>query len=147
LAYLRLTRAEYQAIARCCRRHGLAERNQPTYRARLVRALAESSPELAAKVARLGRRRLNVLYGHFRYGRRPADETRLPAGFTENDLRAVVEVCVSAPYSVRFFRPYQCLLVESLRPQYPELARNLSRLSRSQFEALYQQVQALKGSA
>jgi hypothetical protein len=147
LAYLHFTRAEYQAISRCCRRYGLAERNQSTYRSRLVRELSESNPELAGRIARLGRIHLNVLYGHFRYGRRSCDEARLPAGFTGDDLRAVAEACVPVPYSVRFFRPYQCFLVETLRAQHPAIATNLSRLSRSQFEVLYRQVQALKGSA
>jgi hypothetical protein len=147
LTYLRLTRAEYGAIARCCRRHGLAERNLPTYRSRLVRGLAEYEPELAVKVSRLGRQQLNVLYGHFRYGRRSVSETHPVAGFTESDLRALAETCVPVPYSVRFFRPYQCFLVETLRARHPELAKKLSRLSRSQFETLFRKVQALKGSA
>jgi hypothetical protein len=147
LAYLRLTRAEYQAIARCCRRYGLSERNLPSYRSRLVRGLAECNTELSVKVARLGRQQLNVLYGHFRYGRRSVNDIYPAIGFTERDLRAVAEACVPVPYSVRFFRPYQCLLVETLRARHPELALNLSRLSRSQFEALFQKVQALRGSA
>ena len=50
------------------------------------------------------------------------------------------EACVSAPFRVRFVRPFKSVLVELFQEEWPDLARKLTALSGHKFERLYEQL-------
>ena len=115
LAYLRFTPDEYSLITEVCGRHDLGRRNLPTFKRVLVESLAEVSPGLARVVARLRRSSFDLLYCHFR-DRTPLTPQQPAQEFTCEELRLVEEACVSAPFPVRFVRPFKTMLVEMLDP-------------------------------
>jgi hypothetical protein len=47
---------------------------------------------------------------------------------------------VTAPFHVRFARPFKRLLVELLEGPLPRLAQKVARMSGHQFERLYEQL-------
>ena len=149
MSYLRFIPAEYETIARCSREHDLAARNQPTFKRLLIQALREVRPELAVRIAGLGRKRMDVLYGHFRFGPRPAADAPAPAvdveqRFTPGEIQTLAEACGAAASPVRFVRPFRRVLVELFEEVSPRLARKLNRLSSREWEGLYEQVRALR---
>ena len=137
MSYLRFTPDEYRTIARLCREHDLGGRHQPAFRRLLVEALRNACPALADRIARLGKAKLGVLYWHFRE-RTPTIRTR--PQFTTQDLRLIVEACLTAPFRVRLVRPFKHVLIELFQEEWPALARKLARLSGHQFEELYEEV-------
>ena len=141
MSHLRFTPAEYNAIAHFCREHHLGGRNQPAFRRLLVESLRGADPELARRVARLGRGKLNLLYWHFRD---PVPSVNPRPNFTAQELRLVSEACIAAPFPVRLVRPFKHLLVELFQEDWPELARKLSSLGGHQFERLYEKASERK---
>jgi hypothetical protein len=137
LSYLRFTPDEYQTMADLCRWQRLGRLHQPAFRRHLADALKDINPDLAKRIARLGRAKLSVLYWHFR---ERTLVVKSPTQFTTQDLQLVAEACVTAPFPVRLVRPFKTVLVELFQDDWPGLARKLARLSGHQFEQLYEQV-------
>ena len=139
MSYLRFTPDEYRTIADHCRRLGLGNRHQPAFRRLLVGSLRGQSHALAARISRLGRGKLNLLYWHFRE-RTPLVAKCCPYEFTRVEMQLVEEACVMVPFPVRFVRPFKSLLIELFQEEWPDLARKLACLSGQKFERLYEQV-------
>jgi hypothetical protein len=134
LSYLRFTPPEYRAVASACGRFRLVDHDLPTFHLLLVAALGPL-PGLAGRIAGLRGRRLEILYLHFRERQRPAAAGRHDLTFEELHLLAVA--CDTAPFRVRFARPFQSVLVELFEGARPELARKLAALSGRHFNRLY----------
>jgi hypothetical protein len=133
VAYLRFTPDEYRTLRDLHRRHGLDGRNLPSFKRLLVEALRGVSGHLARRITSLRGRRLELLYFHFRT--RPPTVVR--HDLNAEELRLVEEACVSAPFPVRFVKPFKGLLAEMLERSRPELAEKIARMSGYQFERLY----------
>jgi hypothetical protein len=136
LSYLRFTPADYRAVARACREHGLAPLDLPTFRDLLAAALAADAPALAARVGGLDAGKTLLLQQHLR-GKEPG--AARPA-LTAAEWRTLGELCGAAPGATRFVGVFHRLLVRQLRKTAPGLARKLERLSPAQVERLYEQV-------
>jgi len=139
LSYLRFTPDEYRTLADLCRHHGLGNQSQPAFKRLLVEALRAPRPALADRVVRLRRRQLDLLYWHFRERTTPPVKGGSD-DFTRDELRLIAEACVSAPFRVRFVRPFKAVLVELFQEEWPELAFKLDALSGHRFERLYEQL-------
>jgi hypothetical protein len=137
LSHLRFTPEEYRTIADLCRRHDLGRRHQPAFRRLLLAALQETCPALAGRLARLRRGEVDLLYRHFRERPAPAPERY---ELSSEELRTLAAACVTAPFTVRFVRPFRRMLVEVLQEEWPDLALKLAHMSGQQFERLYEQV-------
>ncbi len=134
MSYLRFTPEEYREVAHLCRTHRLAEGHLPGFTRRLVELLQASCPPLAARVARLRRAQLTLLFRHFSDG--PAPSGARPE-LSPEEKRALAAACEATPFPVRFVRPFRGLLVEMLEGPLPDLARKLAQMSGHQFERLY----------
>jgi hypothetical protein len=146
LSYLRFTPDDYRLLARACRHVQLGGCSRAAFNRLLVESLSSSSPGLAQRIACLRRTELSLLYDHFRERLRPTAEGDRQGsdvdggeqGFTPGELRVIAEACLSAPFHVRFVRPFKRVLVELFQEAWPALAQKLARLSGSQFERLYE---------
>jgi hypothetical protein len=147
LSYLRLAPPEYAAIRRVCLRLRLARGPRSAFRRSLLAGLAERTPAVAERVARLRRSEIRLLFEHFSALGEKTDRDAL-SGLTPDEWATFAEACVSYPLPVRFVRPFRHMLVELFRDVSPDLARKLERLSARQFERLYGRATARKeGSA
>jgi hypothetical protein len=135
LSFLRFTPTEYRLLCSACVRFDLAVDGLSNFRRLLVLALGEESPNLARRIEKLRLREVELLYYHFR----PRPEAAVRHDLTDEELSLFAEVCTSASLPVRFVRPFQKTLVESLTGWQPELATKVDRLSGYAFERLYNQ--------
>jgi len=135
LSHLRFTPEDYGMIANLCCQQGLGGLPEPAFKRRLVESMKEVAPALSDRLARLRRDQFNLLARHFR--QRPATPKRID--FTAEEMQTLTAACVTSPFSVRFVRPFQRLLVEMLAGPSPDLARKVAHLSGHQFERLYNQ--------
>jgi hypothetical protein len=136
VTHLRLTPYEYQVIAHTCRSLRLAHRPLPTFRRLLLGELTGTAPAVAARVAGLGRQRLQLLYGHLR---RRASALR-PHGLTAEEVRAVAEVGIPLLSQARFIHLLKRAMVRRLGEGQRDLAGKLDRLSLRQFAVLCDEV-------
>jgi hypothetical protein len=140
LAYLRLSRDDYQIVSHLCHQLDLTYHPRPFFQQLLVAGLRSLRLDVADRIAGLGHGELKVLYEHFRHRHCPADSGKGFGGrdeFTAEEWQVLAEACVSAPFPVRFVRAFKGLLVEMLHGASPDLARKVARLSGHQFELLY----------
>jgi hypothetical protein len=141
MSYLRLSRDDYRTVSRLCYQLDLAFHPRPAFRRLLVEALRGVDLDLAGRVARLGHAELKLLQDHFRHRHCPVgtgNEVGAWDEFSPEEREFLAEACVSAPFPVRFVRPFKRLLVEMLHGAWPDLARKVARLSGRQFELLYE---------
>src|SRR4051794_21908986 len=110
--YLRLTPAEYGALARVCRPPHVSRRPLPKLRRFLVASLADSSPLLAGRVHRLGWGELRAIRDHFR-GPQP------PHGLGAGEVEALAEAFGPLVCRARFARSLRRDLGERLRRAAP----------------------------
>jgi hypothetical protein len=133
LNYLRFTPTEYRTLSAVCHRLDLGTHSLPAFRRLLAVALAEASPKLARRVSRLRPGEAELLYRHFQP--RPAAAVR--HDLTDEELSAFAQACGAASIPVRFVRPFQGTLVETVEELLPELAAKVARMSGYAFERLY----------
>lgn len=139
MSYLRLPRADFEAIVKLCRPVKLTEGFFPVFKFFLVEALADSSRELAARVAQLHGPSLRLLFNRLRdLLAEPPAETR--HGLTPEESAAFAAACRALTARCRSLRHFREFLVLHFEEASPALAKKLARLSRRQFERLYGQV-------
>jgi hypothetical protein len=136
VTHLRFRPHEYHVIAHACRSLRLAQHPLPAFRRLLLGALSGTAPAVAARVAGLGRQRLQLLYDHLR--RRPPAVR--PHGLTAEEVRAVAEVRVPLLSQARFIHLLKRAVVRCVAEGRRELAQKLERLSLRQFGALCEEV-------
>ncbi len=137
LSSIRFTPAHYQTISLICDRLELGTKHQAAFRRLLVEALREDDcPELANRLAGLGKLKLGILYRHFAQRPRRASNHD-GVTFTTEEWQTLSEACQSAAFPVRFVRPFKSYLVEFFQHTRPNLARKVHWLSGHKFERLY----------
>jgi hypothetical protein len=132
--HLRFSPDEYRLLAGLWHQLGLGGHPRTARRGLLTEALSGPSPDLAQRITRLTRSELGLLFDHFWEPPQPAAEPE----FTPEELRVVLEACVSPPSPVRFVHHFKGVLVELLQEAWPELSRKVARLNGRQFERLYE---------
>jgi len=138
MAYLRLEPHDYHTVSRLCRSLELTDYSLPAFKQLLQLCLAERSPALAARVAGLGRQRLQLLYRHFRERPRP----RRGHGLNGAEVAAVQAAGVPLMAQARFIHLLKRAVVRRLAGAYSDLAAKVERLSLGQFAVLCEEVQA-----
>jgi hypothetical protein len=148
MTYLRFSPEEYCSLCQLCRPLPPGSDDLAAFKRYLVAALADTQPGLAERIVELDGHQLGILYDHFHEGG-PYDEGNdARHGLTPQELRVVAEACRSFRFPVRFVRLFKGSLAHHLGEVFPALAGKLSRLSDSEFEGLYEQVQGRrKGNA
>ena len=136
MTHLRFRPHEYRVIARACRSLRLDHHPLPAFKRLLLGALSRAAPAVAARVAGLGRQRLQLLYNNLR--RRPPAPR--PHGLTAGEVRAVAEVRIPLLSQARFIHLLKRAVVHRLGEGQRELAQKLERLSLRQFGALCEEV-------
>lgn len=145
MSYLRITPDEYRTIAHICRQQQLGGRHLPAFKRQLVESLAEAAPKLGERIARLRRAQMVLLYDHFQDRAGPPPTRH---DFDAEELRILVEACLTPPFCVRFVRPFKAVLVEMLEAAWPDLSRKLAQVSGYQFERLFEEAcRQQRGSA
>jgi hypothetical protein len=142
LAYLRFTPEEHRALCQACRDLDLRG-GFPALRERLVQALREPWPDLAARVAGFRKAHLRLLLDHLKAQQRgpgPAAEGA-EGGLSFEELQ---EVAAAAHRFLLYDGracAFQGFLVHHFKGTSPALARKLDRLSERQVKELYDRVQ------
>ena len=136
MTHLRFCPQEYRVIARACRSLRLAQHPLPAFRRLLLGALSGTAPAVAARVAGLGRQRLQLLYNHLR---RRAPALR-PHGLTAEEVRAVAEIRIPLLSQARFIHLLKRAVVRRLAEGRRDLAQKLERLNLRQFGALCEEL-------
>jgi hypothetical protein len=140
MSYLRLARAEYQAIVRVAARLDVPPLH--TLKKLLVTALADDEPVLAARIGRLKCHHMRLLHEHL-WGR-PRHFAQSP--LTPEEVVTLVKAFGPLLMHSRFQRPLKRALVLHLLQESPELGHKLHALSPDEFAALCSHVrQSMRG--
>jgi hypothetical protein len=136
VSYLRFSTDEYQTISRLCDALDLSRYPLHTFKRLLLASLADCFPELAQRVAGLGRTKVQLLYQHLR--RSPQAERG--HGLTDEEVKRFARAGLPLLTQARFVHLLKRALVHRLRGECPSLAAKLERLSLGQFGVLCQEV-------
>jgi len=133
--HLRFSPDEYRLLASVWLRLDLGGRPRTDLKRLLAEALSGPSPDLAERISHLCEAEVWLLREHFRERAPSAEQPE----FTAEELRLVMEMCVSIPIPARYVRRFKGVLVEFLEEAWPELSRKVARLSGQQFKRLHEQ--------
>ena len=143
MSYLRFTPDEYRILSYVCRRLTLHRRRPRHFKRLLTREVRSVAPSLAERITAFRWAELRLVFEHFAEGACPQTED-IPddprCEFDLLELMMIAEECATAPFPVRNFGHFKCILVERLPNAWPILAGKLSSLSVHQFERLFRQV-------
>jgi len=144
--YVRFTPEEYKAIRAACRALDLSRPDLfPLFPYFLVRALKDTAPGLADRIARFGPYRVRLLLEHLRAQRNAGASDPGPAArqdLTAEEWRAVSEAARAYLIPPGYPDLFRAFLAHSLRKTAPELSRKVARLGDDLIEQVYARVKA-----
>ena len=130
VSYLRFTRREYRAL--CTLSTSLDSTQYPAHALRrlLVSSLAHPWQELAARIHRLSKSQLTILYDHLLQLRTPEKKPSL----SPDEVELLVATAGPLLFQIRFAGPLKAALIKALRQTHPELADKLACLTTSELQ-------------
>jgi hypothetical protein len=146
VSYVRLTPEEFQAIRQTCDPVDLSGDFLAVFKYFLVEALTDKLPELAARILRLRKAQIVLLYGFLKRQRMSAAKSRGRSscerggyGLTSEELQTIRRA--SGPFFLQdgYLGSFQDYLMYNLRESRPGLAAKLADLRPRQIARLYQQ--------
>jgi hypothetical protein len=128
--YLRFTRREYRALCTLSTSLGSSQYSAHALRRLLASSLADTWPELAARINRLNKSQLAILYDHLLQFRMPENKPSL----CPEEVEFLVATAGPLLFQIRFVGPLKAALIKALRQTHPELADKLACLTTSEFQ-------------
>jgi hypothetical protein len=130
VSYLRFTQREYQAICTLSASLHFSQYPAHVLRRLLASSLADTWPELAARINRLNKSQLTILYDHLLQLRTPERKPSLSLG----EVELLLVTAGPLLFQIRFVSPLKVALTKALRQTHPELSGKLACLTISEFQ-------------
>jgi hypothetical protein len=128
--YIRFTRREYRALCTLSTSFEASQYPAHALRRLLVSSLADTWPELAARINRLNKSQLTILYDHLLQLRTPEKKQSL----SPDEVELLVATAGPLLFQIRFAGPLKAALIKALRQTHPELADKLACLTTPEFQ-------------